>query len=162
VFTINNNRKYVLLELPFGDVPPYADDLFFQLSMKGFKPILAHPERNARLNQNHKMIFDIVNRGTYMQINSGSITGQFGGRIRRLTDDMLARNCVHFVASDAHNASTRPMKMSEAYAHVRDQFGPEMAKRLFYSNPLHAIRGENLETDLPVPFQGKKRRFIFF
>ena len=50
------------------------------------------------------------------------------------------------VASDAHRASgNRICKLSDAYKLVVDEIGEKNANILFYENPLHIIRNEELE-----------------
>ena len=51
LFTLNGNGKYVLIELPLQDFPTNAEETLFQLSIKNFVPILAHPERNSMIIQ---------------------------------------------------------------------------------------------------------------
>ena len=50
--TLNGNGKYILVELPMIEVPKDAQELFFELVLDGFSPILAHPERNLSIQQN--------------------------------------------------------------------------------------------------------------
>ena len=42
--------RYVLVEFPYMNVPPNGQNALFDLAMRGWKPVLAHPERyvNAR------------------------------------------------------------------------------------------------------------------
>jgi protein-tyrosine phosphatase len=72
---------------------------------------------------------------------------------------------VHFVASDAHNTRSRPLRLQPAYDVSLDQFGPGTARALFLDNPLAAFEGRDLphvpelqdESSLP-----RKKRFFFF
>jgi protein-tyrosine phosphatase len=75
----------------------------------------------------------------------------------------IARGLVHFVASDAHNLTGRPHKLSGAYEVVRAEFGREKAQALFVENPLAAFEGRPLP-HVPEIVEGepKKKRFIFF
>ena len=47
--TLDNARRYLLLELPFEEIPSCTENVLFSLLLDGITPILAHPERNARL-----------------------------------------------------------------------------------------------------------------
>jgi protein-tyrosine phosphatase len=72
---------------------------------------------------------------------------------------------VHFVASDAHNTRSRPLRLQPAYDVVLDQFGQEKARALFLDNPLAAFEGRDLPhvpelQDESSP--SRKKRFFFF
>ena len=76
---------------------------------------------------------------------------------------------VHFVASDAHNTTRRPLQLREAYEAVASRRGEEIAQALFHDNPLAAFEGQVLpyEPEQPEaaarPFgSGRRKRFIFF
>ena len=50
IVTINGSGRYVLVELPFYQMPIYTDDVLFNLLIENFIPIIAHPERYVYLN----------------------------------------------------------------------------------------------------------------
>src|SRR5256885_13299965 len=47
----------------------------------------------------------------------------------------IGEGLIHFVASDAHNTRTRPLRLQPAYKIVVHQFGEEKARALFQDNP---------------------------
>jgi len=83
--------------------------------------------------------------------------------------DWLERERIHFVASDAHNLTGRPLKLREAYQLVAKRRGDDVAYALFCANPLAAFQGEPIpylpdpppEKDVSRGFR-KRKRFIFF
>jgi protein-tyrosine phosphatase len=42
---------------------------------------------------------------------------------------------VHFIATDAHNVSTRPPQMRSALDHIASRYGEQYAQRLCTENP---------------------------
>ena len=46
VFTINDGKRYLLLEFPDASLPPASEDICFRLQSKGITPIITHPERH--------------------------------------------------------------------------------------------------------------------
>ncbi len=73
----------------------------------------------------------------------------------------MQHQLVHFIASDAHNTSSRPPLLSEARRTVAAEQGEEAACALFETNPLAAIEGRVLPWQPePVPLQ--QRRWSFF
>jgi len=49
IATLNSNQKYLLIELPLGEIPMDVGEKLFQLSLDKISPILAHPERNSMI-----------------------------------------------------------------------------------------------------------------
>jgi len=147
IATINGDKKYILLELPMSDYPHHVDDLLFQLSLKGLTPILAHPERNTVIMQKPLIVANLIERGVLIQINSGSLTGIFGRRVRKITMDFIKKAQVQIVASDCHNVHNRSMSLSAAYDMVDNICGKKRAELLFSINPRKVINGEAVNAE---------------
>jgi protein-tyrosine phosphatase len=79
-----------------------------------------------------------------LQATAASFTGRMGRRAKAAAYDLLSRNALHFVASDAHDAVKRGPDMREAFANVAAARDIAVAGRLFTHNPLAAVRDELL------------------
>jgi len=161
VATINGNGKYILLELPLGDIPRDVGDKFFQLSTDGITPILAHPERNTTILRDPIIAFEYVKRGVLLQLNAGSIVGKFGKRVRQLAAEMLNHQMIHFVASDCHSPTNRSMILSKAYQIVEHQWGTDTAERLFRIHPYKAVIGKEISAPPPLPQSEPGKKGLF-
>lgn len=148
--TINGQGRYCLIELPLGDIPARLGDLLFQFSLKGVVPILAHPERNRMIWNNPGILRELLARDTLVQINSGSLTGDFGRKTRRLARSLVRNGMVHFVASDCHDVRSRPMHLYKAYQWVMRRLGRAEADLLFKENPLRVVEGQPVPERPPV------------
>ncbi len=155
-FTINNDGKYILIEMPMRIVPPSIEDIFFTLKMKGITPILAHPERNERICRNPNILFNLVLKGCITQINVGSILGNFGGEIKRIARELITHKLAHVVASDMHSADSPTME--QAVPEVEKLVGKEQARLMFVDTPRRILAGEDIhQEELPQQF-GTRRR----
>jgi len=125
----------LLLEFFSTDTGLNPREIIHELVVAGLRPILAHPERIPWLTEDLGRLAELVDLGAEVQLTGGSITGRFGSRIRRICKDLLDLDLVHFVASDAHNTTTRPPGLSEAYAAVARGWGHDVAHLLFIENP---------------------------
>jgi protein-tyrosine phosphatase len=160
-----NQRDYLLVEFNEFSIPPAMDQTLHEIQLLGLRPIITHPERNAILRVQSERLAKWVRLGSFVQVTAGSLTGVFGAGPQRDAWRWMTDGLVHFVASDAHNMSGRPLKLSAAYAGVRGQLGEERAKALFEENPLAAFEGRELpyvpelaEASAPPP----RKRFFFF
>ena len=120
-----NATNYVLIEFPSSEVPKYADQLFYDIQVKGFTPIIAHPERNREFVENPDRLYRFIKNGALSQITTGSLSGKFGRNIKRMSIKFLEHNLAHVIASDAHNLSTRSFQWKEAWKVVDKEFGQD-------------------------------------
>jgi protein-tyrosine phosphatase len=154
-----NNTKYMLSELPFEHYPQYIDDVLFNIQVKGFVPVLAHPERNSVLREKPERLLALVERGCLVQVTAASILGFFGNGIKQATAELLRSNLVHIISTDAHGVGRRDPVLSAAVAEAAKIVGQERALAMVTTIPAAIIAGERI--DLPEPSLPKKRWQIF-
>jgi protein-tyrosine phosphatase len=58
VLPMTPGSNYILVEFPANSVPHYTSRLFYDLQMKGYTPIIAHPERNKVFTENPAILFE--------------------------------------------------------------------------------------------------------
>jgi len=82
----------------------------------------------------------------------------------QITLAWIAEGMVHFVASDAHNNRSRPLRLRPAYEKVAHRFGEEKARALFQENPQAAFEGRDLPhiPELPEGAAPRRRKRFFF
>jgi protein-tyrosine phosphatase len=61
--------------------------------------------------------------------------------------ELLDKRWVHFLASDAHNLSSRPPRMREAHDLVAKKYGADYARSLCVTNPLAVFQGKHFEVE---------------
>ncbi|MFC1887317.1 tyrosine-protein phosphatase [Candidatus Cloacimonadota bacterium] len=93
---------YILVETGFSGFPSNLLEIFYQLVKKGYKPILAHPERYGDIMNDIDLAEELIYRDIYLQMNAGSFLGYYGNKVQRTAWKMLKRKLVHFLASDTH------------------------------------------------------------
>lgn len=141
MLTLASHGRYFLLEFPHTAIPPNADRLIFELQIRHFIPIIVHPERNLYFQQDPDSLERFLGQGAYCQVTAMSFTGGFGERPRQCAYDLLKRDMVHAVASDAHNMRGRPPVLSGARKAVREYAGEEKARELFETFPKKVLNG---------------------
>jgi len=137
-FSINSGC-YILVEVPDYALPRGLGETFYQMQIEGLTPILTHPERNPTLQNEPGRIAEWLRGGTLVQVTAGSVMGRMGRKAEQMAHDLLAKRWVHFLATDAHNTTSRPPKMSDARDLVAQKYGPDYARLLCVSNPLAAF-----------------------
>lgn len=140
-----NGLGYLLVEIPDYGVPQGLAEVFYELQLAGLTPILTHPERNPTLQADRGRMVEWLQGGVLVQVTAGSVLGLMGRQAEKMAHDLLEKRWVHFLATDAHNTTSRPPRMSAAHDIVAKKYGPDYAHLLCVSNPLAAFMGKRLE-----------------
>ena len=163
-----NQKQYLLVEFANFSLPPWLDDTLHHLQLHGMQPIITHPERNGLLRGSPKRLEEWVQRGCVVQVTAVSLLGRFGEAAQFWAEEWLDQDLVHFIASDAHNTSSRPPQLRQAYELVAKRRGEDVARALFHDNPLAAFEGRALPY-MPEPREAtirkppkRRKRFWFF
>lgn len=106
----------VLLESPYSSSAPFMDEVVFDLQLRGFRPLLAHPERSPYFQRDVGRVARLVERGALCSVTAGSMAGRFGGPVRKFSTTLLRERLVHSVDSDAHDHERRPPGLRAGFA----------------------------------------------
>ncbi|ALF09253.1 tyrosine-protein phosphatase [Parageobacillus thermoglucosidasius] len=160
VLPIAGDSQYLLIEFPFDHVPRYADRLLFDLQLKGLIPVIAHPERNAEIIENPDRLYELVKKGVLTQLTAASVSGHFGKNIKKFSLQLIEANLAHFIASDAHNTTSRPFRLREAYDVIDHEFGIN-AVYFFQENAELLLNGQAVYREEPERIKRKKFLGLF-
>jgi len=154
-------NQYVLIEFPTASVPDYADRLFYNLQNAGITPIIVHPERDHAILKDPSILYDFVSRDILAQVTAASYVGKFGKEIERLSTQLIEANLVHFLASDAHNVTSRTFYMKEAFEKLEKEYGIEKV-RAFDQITRDLLNGDVVSILEPQKITPNKRFFGLF
>ena len=90
-----NETNYLFIEFPSGSVPRYAERLLYEIQAEGLVPIIVHPERNQEIIQNPDILYKFVNNGALTQVTAGSLTGYFGKKIKKFSEQLIEADLTH-------------------------------------------------------------------
>lgn len=99
---------WLLVEPPFTLVVEGLDVLIANLQDRGYRVLLAHPERCPAFHRDRSMLERLVASGVLTSVTAGSLDGRFGRAVRRFSFGLVRDGLVHNVASDAHDQIERP------------------------------------------------------
>lgn len=154
---------YLLVESPYGPATDLLEQTLFNLQTRGFRPVLAHPERSPSFQSDVDRLATLVERGILTSITAASMAGRFGRTVRKTAVAMLRAGVVHDVASDAHDHTRRPPGLGSGFAALD---GAELrgiaAAATWYTRdaPAAMLAGEPLP-DAP-PVRGRRRGLALF
>src|SRR5664279_1848119 len=96
-------KNMVLVEFSFIRQPMDLKDKLFQLQIKGYQPIIAHPERYLYFGA-HKNVYDELHEmDCIFQLNLLSLVGYYGKKQEELAQYLIKKKYVSLLGSDLHN-----------------------------------------------------------
>lgn len=101
ILTLPGN--YLLFELPFVAAPPQLESVIFQMNIKRYKPILAHPERYLYWSKDFSKYERLKDMGCLFQLNLLSILGGYGPEVSNNAKKMLNKGLIDLIGSDCHH-----------------------------------------------------------
>lgn len=94
--------KHLLVEFSFVASPMNLESTIFKLRTKGYRPILAHPERYMYLADNLEKFEELKALGCHLQLNLMSLVNQYGGLAKEIALKLLDKNMYDFFGTDLH------------------------------------------------------------
>jgi len=120
-FGLGGNPAYLLLETPDFGWPLGLEETLFQLRLRGFTIVLAHPERNDEVQENPGRLERLVEVGTLVQVTAASVDGRLGPVAHKTALRLVELGLAHMLASDAHAPTIRQIGMAGAARAIGDE-----------------------------------------
>lgn len=118
----------LLIEFPPAYYPREAEDVLYQLTRRGFVPLIAHVERYAFVRENPNILCDLIEAGAYTQVNATSLV--LHKRHQKLILQMIRHGMIHVLATDTHSLEKRPPKYRAALDLITKKCGTDAARAL--------------------------------
>jgi len=133
--TYGGKGKYFLVEFPMYDYHPnYAEVIRRNIEL-GFGVVIAHPERYIKIQDSESEYRRLKNTGAKLQVNAGSIRGDFGATTQKTAKMLVKKGLADLVASDGHNDDSRPLGLASSYEQVMKWTNRERSEALFVEAP---------------------------
>lgn len=157
-----NDTRYVLVELPMYDIPMYVEDVFYNLQLKGYIPIIAHPERNIKIMKDPNILWRYIKNGALAQLNLPSLDGRYGKDVCKTAEILLKHNMIHFVSTDAHKSKRRSPEVENAIKILKSLVSEKQFQNLTYKNANLLVADNNIEIESPIEYKKKRGFFNLF
>lgn len=94
---------YLLVENSYAVERADLDSILFDLRLRGFRPVLAHPERYLYYHAHRDRYEALHAGGTLFQVNLLSLAGHNGKEVKKTSEWLLQSGFVDFLGSDIHH-----------------------------------------------------------
>ena len=136
--------RYALVEFGF-DLPDHVPDIIAAVLDAGRRIIISHPERYRRTRVN--VHIDELHRwkagGALLQINAGSLMGDYGSAIEALAWQAVEQGLADIIATD-HHADSRVVSPRAAFDLLQQKGYGEAARVLMSENTTRVLQDREL------------------
>ena len=136
-----NNTDYLLVEFDFEEQPGKVVDRIGRLREKGWRIVLAHPERYQFIQREPELAYDLADLGCVLQVNGGSLLGDFGRTCQQAALRFLEDGIVGAIASDAHDTEYRTPSAERVCQFLESFYEPAAVKLWMSENPSRILKG---------------------
>lgn len=154
----------LLVESPYTRAAGFLDEALFDLEVRGYRPVLAHPERCPLFQADVDRLRALVDRGILCSVNAGSMAGRFGQTVRRFALTLFRKELVHDVSSDSHDDTGRPPKLSVGFESLEAELPGISDQAAWFTEdvPAAILAGDPLppRPELPARPRSRWRRFV--
>lgn len=143
----------LLIETPYGALPPVFEDTLFRVTARGYRVLLAHPERCPDFRADPSRLSALVERGALLQVTAAALVGRVPrSGMRRFAADLVRERVAHVIASDAHRADSGRALLPDGVA-AGARLAGAYAEWMATDAPAAILSGE----PLPAPPAGPRR-----
>ena len=95
-------KEFLLFETSYYSKPLNFEEVVYEIQAKGYKALLAHPERYRYITNPHKEFERLKTLGIYFQLDINSLGGYYGNQAKEHADLLCDWEMVEFLGSDIH------------------------------------------------------------
>lgn len=93
----------VLIEFSQISLPQNLEEVIFDLVIKGYQPVLAHPERYLFFHQKLDYFTRLKEMSVELQVNALSLTMHYGKNIKAVAEKLIEKDLIDFIGTDLHH-----------------------------------------------------------
>lgn len=134
-------ERAILLETPYQGWPVYMEHIIFRLAAAGLVPVLAHPERNDRVQKDSGLLAGCLRAGAVAQATAGSLSGMFGRASEKTFQRLISEGLISMVASDAHAQQPGNWTLAPVLEVLEGWLTAEEITALTQTNPRELMEG---------------------
>jgi protein-tyrosine phosphatase len=97
------DQKHLLIEMSYLSESPGISQTIFDVEIKGFRPILAHPERYTFYFRDKSRLKRFKEKGCLLQLNLLSVVGYYGKEVKQLAELLLKEKMYDLAGTDLHH-----------------------------------------------------------
>jgi len=97
------DQKHLLIEMSYLNESPSISQTIFDIEIKGYHPVLAHPERYTFYFKDKSRLKRFKEKGCLLQLNLLSVLGYYGKEVKQLAEALLKEKMYDLAGTDLHH-----------------------------------------------------------
>jgi protein-tyrosine phosphatase len=138
--------RFALVEFFAFTIPEGSASALARIAADGYVPIVVHPERYWGYERGFGVVDEWRAAGALVQMNSGSLLGEYGEHVSLIAHRFLAEGQVDLIASDNHARPHRNPSLRDAWDYLVSRRLERQAELLLATNPHRILRDETPES----------------
>lgn len=143
---------YLFIDLPEYNIPPCASQIFYELQLKGYIPIIMNAERHMEIQKNPSILYSFVRHGVFVHAGTESLLGLNGKKALSVVNKLLRHNLIHFIATGTTEDEDTRFLLQEAYQKIEKKYSKEL-KNYFKRNNIYLFKGTDFHILDPNPIR---------
>lgn len=145
LLTLGESSRYVLIEFPQDALPPRWQDVLFEIRVKGYVPVIAHPERCAAIQADLERAEESLARcEVLLQLDLGSLVGHYGRAAKKAASKLVDRGAYHVAACDLHRPDDVAAIVAPSLRELEKRTSAATVHRMTKENPRRIVRNEDV------------------
>ena len=123
MMTINENEKYMFLQIPEDMQYEVLENIAYSLQLKGIVPVVNEPERHSLFLDNSAHLYKLVKKGAVVQLSAQSLLGNNGSKSKKAAYQFIDHGLAHVIASGMNRENYQQYGLQKAYSAVSKKYG---------------------------------------
>jgi protein-tyrosine phosphatase len=97
------HKNIILTEQSYASSSNNLNEIAFEIMTKGYRPIMAHPERYFYYHNDYQQYSHLKDMGFFLQVNILSLVGYYGKSVAKAAKYILENDMADFIGTDMHH-----------------------------------------------------------
>ena len=142
------NSRYVLVEAMDLKSADEAEEFVYEMKLRGYLPILAHPERMSGVRKDLSIVRSFRSAGGFSQVTVEACDPMNAGMFHKAGMALLKNKQIDFLATDMHGTIRNCKDLATMMKRIEDYSGKEFVQRVIIENPRKVLLNQIIQKDL--------------
>ncbi len=144
ILTLANSR-YVLVEAMRLESGEEAEELVYEMKLRGYFPILAHPERMGSVKKDISIVRAFRKAGGFVQVTLEACDPTGSGMFHKAAIALLKEKQIDFLATDTHGLIRNCRNLAEVKKRIEQYVGKEFVQQVMIENPKKVLMDQEIK-----------------
>lgn len=144
ILTLAKSR-YVLVEAMRLQSADEAEEFVYEMKLRGYIPILAHPERMSRTKKDISIVHSFRESGGFVQVTIEACDPMDSGMFHKAANSLLKEKQIDFLATDMHGLIRNCKNLALMIKRIEEYAGKEFVDKVTLINPGKVLLDQEIE-----------------